>query len=217
MKKQIILLFFIAATFFAGAQDYKHIDVKHQYKFYKSYEDYKADKPVDGIKCTKWDSWSNRVEYNENGAQQKAKPSKLPYLWFCNEEGMLMRVFDGDLFYVVVDGPISFYIDASKGTVSKLENGNCIINGVSVNVDYMILGASPSTWSLDYYSLTPNGPIKELKNKFLDEYLEKYNLTSQYEKDTQYKKEAKDCVDCWSNKKTNKKIKYIKLINEKMK
>ena len=203
MKKQILLVLFIATAFFVNAQ----VTVtagKHQYKFFKSYEDFKSDKPVDGIKVNSWKS--SNVEYIENGAKQKAKISKLPYVWFCNDEGMLMRVFDGDLYYVVADGPITFYIKASDGTVSKPDNS-----------DYVITGALSDSWPTEYYSLTPNGQIEKLKDKVLEEYLAKYNLTSQYDNDPQYKREKKDCVMCWQNKKTDKKIKYIKLINEKMK
>lgn len=203
MKKQIFVLFFLAISAFATSQ----ITVtagKHQYKFFKSYEDYKADKPVDGIKVNSCKGSS--VEYTENGTKQKCKASKLPYTWFCNDEGILMRVFDGDLYYVVVDGPLSFYIKSGDGTVSKPDNS-----------DYVIGGKFSDSYPDEYYSLTPNGAIEKLKNKVLEEYLEKYNLTSQYENDPKYKREMKDCVMCWQNKKTNKKIKYIKLINEKMK
>ena len=203
MKKQILLLFFIAISAFANSQ----ITVtagKHQYKFFKSYEDYKSDKPVEGIKVSVVKG--STVEYTESGTKKKEKASKLPYSWFCNSEGMLMRVFDGDLYFVVVDGPISFYMKSGDGTVSKPDNS-----------DYVIGGKFSDSYPDEYYSLTPNGAIEKLKNKILDEYLEKYNLTSQYENDPKYKREMKDCVMCWANKKTNKKIKYIKLINEKMK
>ena len=203
MKKQLFLLFFIAISVFA----YSQITVtagKHQYKFFKTYEDYKSDKPVEGIKVNNCQGTS--VEYIENGTKQKCKASKLPYSWFCNNEGMLMRVFDGDLFYVVADGAICFYIKVGDGTVSKPDNS-----------DYIIGGKFSDSYPSEYYSLTPNGVIEKLKDKVLEEYLEKYNLTSQYENDPKYKREMKDCVMCWANKKTNKKIKYIKLINEKAK
>ncbi len=203
MKKQIFLTLLVLTTTLVNSQIMVTAG-KHQYKFFKSFEDYKLDKPVDGIKVNSCKGSS--VEYTENGTKQKVKSSKLPYLWFCNNEGMLMRVFDGDLFYVVVDGAITFYIKANEGTISKPDNS-----------DYIINGKFSDSYPTEYYSLTPNGSIEKLKDKVLDEYLEKYKLTSQYENDSVYKREAKDCVMCWANKKTNKKIKYIKLINEKMK
>lgn len=203
MKKQIFFSLLFATTFIINAQ-IKVTAGKHQYKFFKSYEDYKTDKPVDGIKINSWKPSS--VEYTENGASQKAKISKLPYPWFCNDGGMLMRVFDEDLYYVVVDGALFFYIKAKEGSVTKPDNA-----------DYIITGNVSDSYPSEYYSLNANGPIEKLKDKVLEEYLTKYSLTSQYENDPQYQREKKDCVMCWQNKKTNKKIKYVKLINEKMK
>lgn len=203
MKKKIFLTLFVITSMFVNAQ----ITItagKHQYKFFKTYEDFKTDKPVDGIKINNCSG--STIEYTENGVKQKSKASKLPHSWFCNNEGMLMRVFDGDLYYVVADGALTFYIKVGDGTVSKPDNS-----------DYVIGGKFTDSYPTEYYSLTPNGTIEKLKDKVLEEYLEKYNLTSQYENDPAYKREKKDCVMCWANKKTNKKIKYIKLINEKMK
>jgi hypothetical protein len=203
MKKQIFLIFFITTVIYSSGQ----ITItagKNQYDFFKSYEDFKADKPVAGIQVTMCKG--STVEYTENGIKQKVKASKLPYSWFCNSEGMLMRVFDGDLYYVVADGAICFYIKVGDGTVSKPDNS-----------DYMISGKFSDSYPDEYYSLTPNGVIEKLKDKILEEYLAKYNLTSQYENDPKYKRERSDNVMGWANKKTNKKIKYIKLINEKSK
>lgn len=202
MIKRILLLLFVVLTTFVNAQ-YQVTAGKHQYKFFKSYEDYKAEKPVEGIKVNT--CRGTKIEYTENGVKQKCKASKLPYAWFCNDEGMLMRVFDGDLFYVIVDGAISIYVNAGDGTVSKPDNS-----------DYRLVGKFSDSFPALYYSLTPNGQIEKLKDKMLEEYLEKYNLTSQYENDPKYKRERKDCVMCWQNKKANKKIKYAKLINEKI-
>ena len=113
MKKQIFLIFFITTVIYSSGQ----ITItagKNQYDFFKSYEDFKADKPVAGIQVTMCKG--STVEYTENGTKQKAKASKLPYSWFCNSEGMLMRVFDGDLYYVVADGAFCFYIKVGDGT-----------------------------------------------------------------------------------------------------
>lgn len=201
MKKRILLLFFTVLATLTNAQ-YQVTAGKHQYKFFKSYEDYKADKPVEGIKVNS--CRGTKVEYTENGVTQKCKASKLPYAWFCNEEGMLMRVSEGDLYYVIVDGSISVYINAGDGTVSKPDNA-----------DYILTGKVSDSFPELHYSLSANGKIEKLKDSVLEEYLEKHKLTSQYENDPKYKRERKDCVMCWQNKKANKKIKYIKLINEK--
>lgn len=202
MKKIILSLLFVAVTAFVNGQTKTKEPIYN--KFFKSYEDYKANKGVDGMKFINLKGTT--IEYNENGIVQKQKPSKLPYAWYTDHNEILMRVFDGDLYYVLADGAVCFYIKVGDGTVSYGSDS-----------DYSIGGKFSDSYPTEYFSLTPNGVIEKLKDKVLEEYLEKYNLTSQYENDPKYKREMKDCVMCWANKKTNKKIKYIKLINEKVK
>jgi hypothetical protein len=202
MKKQILSLLFVAFIAITNGQTKSNDPIYN--KFFKTYEDYKANKGVDGMKFINLKGTT--VEYSENGTMQKQKPSKLAYAWYTDHNGMLMRVFDGDLYYVLADGAICFYIRVGDGTVSY-----------SSDSDYSIGGKFTDSYPEEYYSLTINGAIEKLKNKVLEESLEKYNLTSQYENDPKYKRERSDNVMGWANKKTNKKIKYIKLINEKVK
>lgn len=202
MKKQILSLLFVAFIAITNGQTKSNDPIYN--KFFKTYEDYKANKGVDGMKFINLKGTT--VEYSENGTIQKQKPSKLAYAWYTDHNGMLMRVFDGDLYFVLADGAICFYIRVGDGTVSY-----------SSDSDYSIGGKFTDSYPEEYYSLTINGAIEKLKNKVLEEYLEKYNLTSQYEDDPKYKRERSDNVMGWANKKTNKKIKYIKLINEKIK
>lgn len=191
-------------TVTSGSNSYVVTVGKHAKKFFKSYEDYLADTPIEGVKLIELKPSS--LKYSDNGTDQKVKASKLTYNWFCNEDGILMRVFDGDIYYVVVDGPISFYIKRNEGTVVKPDKQ-----------DYNIGGELSDSYPKEYYSLTPNGPIEKLKESILEEYLDKYNLRKNYDTDPAYKREARDCVMCWQNKKTNNQIKYIKIINSKMK
>lgn len=202
MKKYILLFLFIAIAVFSKAQ-ITVIAGKHASKFFKSYEDYKADKPIEGIKLESFQG--KKLEYTENGTKQKAKASSLPYQWFCNIDGTLVRSFNGDFYFMIIDGPISFYIKTAEGNVYDQGEAGYVIRQTG---EY---------YPVEYYSLTPNGTIEKLKDKVLEEYLEKYNLMSKYENDPAYKREMKDCVACYQNKKTNKKIKYIKIVNKKMK
>jgi hypothetical protein len=204
MRQAILVYLIIVPALFAPGQT-TVIAGKLAGKFFKSSEDYLAGKSIDGAELNTWKEYASSVEMTENGVKQKVKISKLPYLWFCNSEGMLMRVFDGDLYYAVVTGPLSFYIKTSEGTVF-LSGGN-----------YTLTGKFSDSWPNEYYSLGPDGAIEKLKGKVLEDYLEKYGMKSQYDKDPQFKREAKDCVLCWQEKKTNKMIKYVKLLNEKMK
>lgn len=202
MKKLFISLILVAITTFVNGQTKTKDPIYN--KFFKTYEDYKANKGVDGMKFINLKGTT--IEYSENGTAQKQKPSKLPYTWYTDHNEILMRVFDGDLYYVLADGAVCFYIKVGDGTVSYGSDS-----------DYSIGGKFSDSYPEEYYSLTPNGAIEKLKDKILDEYLTKYNLTSQYENDPKYKRERSDNVMGWANKKTNKKIKYIKSINEKVK
>jgi len=206
MKKISFLIILCFCAFVINAQIIITAG-KQANKFFKSYEDYKAGKPIEGTVLNNWKSYSSSVEMTENGTQQKVKVGKLPCAWFCNSDGMLMRVFDGDLYYLVIDGPLCFYIKCSEGTIV----------GPNPASEYNISGKFSDSWPNEYYSETPNGPIEKLKEKVLDPYLENYNLASKYENDPAYKRERKDCVLCWQSKKTNKMIKYVRLVNEKIK
>ncbi len=205
MKNLLITIALGMLVFYANSQN-QIVQGKHANRFFNSAEDYINDKPIDGVKLTKWKEYTSTVEYTEKGVDQKIKASKLSYSWFCNSEGMLMRVFDGDIYYAVVVGKMCFYIKSSEGTISKTGENS-----------YVLSGKFSDSWPSEYYSLNTNGQIEKLKEKILEEYLEKNGLKDQYDNDPNYKRERKDCVLCWQEKKTNKMIKYIKLLNEKMK
>lgn len=204
MKKTLIVIVLGLISCFSFSQ-ITVVAGKHANKFFKSAEDFMNDKPIDGVKLTKWVDYSSSIEFSENGASQKVKISKLQYTWFCNYEGMLMRVFDGDLYYTVVIGKMCFYIKSNEGTISKTSEDT-----------YVLSGKFSDSWPAEYYSLTSTGPIEKLKEKTLEEYLEKNGLKSQYDNDPKYQRERKDCVMCWQEKKTNKMIKYVKLLNGKL-
>ena len=120
MKKQILTLLFAVIVILINGQT--KLDYQPYNKFFKTYEDYKSIKPVDGIIFVNLKGTS--VEYNENGTKQKKKPAELPYSFFCDHNNMLMRAFDGDLYYVVADGAICFYIKVGDGTVYKPDNAD---------------------------------------------------------------------------------------------
>lgn len=200
MKKQILSLLFIGVIAFANGQTKPNDDSK----FFNSYQDYKDHKPIAGITVNQVEKTS--VEINNNGKTERVKASKLPSAFFTNINGMLMRVFDNDIYYVIVDGPLCYYIKRSESQV-----------GYSGPGQLSVTRNSPDDFAAaDYYSETINGEIKKLKDKVLDEYLEKANLKSQYEKDD-VKREAKDSVDGYKSKLKTKTAKYVKLINEKIK
>ncbi len=197
MKKILLSLLLLIASLTSFSQKDERAN-----QFFKSAEDYINKKPVDGVKLVKWKAYSSSVEYTENGTTQKVKASKLPYNWFCNENGTLMRVLDGDIYYALAVGPLCFYISNNGGAVSEYGS---------------ISGKFSDSWPDEYYSVTPTGPIEKLKPKILDDYLEQHNLKNQFDNDPKFRREAKDCVLCWQEKKTLKMLKYVKILNEKIK
>ena len=173
-------------------------------KFYKSYEDYKSGVAVEGVNVVRQEY--TVIYYTQNGTEERVGPNKLPYYWFCNQEGTLMRVVGNKLYYVLVDGAVCFYIPADETNVSKRSNKG----------DYSINSAFVATYPAEFYSLTPNGEIERLRGKTVNQLLEKYGLTAQYEADEEYKKEwGKDSQLDILNKRSNKIIKYMRIMNTK--
>jgi|JI10StandDraft_1071094.scaffolds.fasta_scaffold207228_2 hypothetical protein len=176
--------------------------VPNSSSFFNSYQDYKDSKPIAGYEINQIND--GNVEVVKDGKTEKIKTAKLPSIWFTNINGMLMRVFDGDIYYVLVDGKICHYVKRSEGQVGYSGPGTLIITRYSP--DDKLPG--------DYFSETINGEIKKLKGKDLDKLLEQYGLKDQYDAD-KVKREAKDSVDGYNSKGITKTSKYIKLINAK--
>ncbi len=172
-------------------------------KFYNSYQDYIDNKPIPEIDV--YSIGLGSVEVKNNGIPEKLKDTKLPSAFFTNSNGMLVRVFEEYMYYVLVDGPLCYYLKRVEGIVSITPQGQ-FSYGRNFRDDV----------SFDYYSETISGEIKKLKDKVLDAYLEKNNLTAQYKSD-KVQREASDTVDGYRSKHKNKTAKYIKLINKKMK
>lgn len=205
MKTSHLYLVAVALLIAVTAQGQIKITAgKNANNFFTSYEDYKAEKPIADMKLKSYKG--STIEFVQNGTEQKQKGSKITYQWFCNETGILMRVFDGDVYFMVVDGPLCYYVKRSEGTVMKPDGE-----------DYRFSPATSDPFLPEYYSEGPSGEIKKLKESVMDSYLEKYNLKKDFEADPAYKREAKDCVWCYKNKLHCRNVKYIKLINEKMK
>jgi hypothetical protein len=204
MKKiSLIILMSIVSLLLNAQRDV--VVGKHPNKFFNSYEDYKADKPIAGVVLTKWNDYSPfKSEISENGKTVTLKDLKGKYLWFCDDQGVLIRFYDNDLYHVIIDGGFTYYVVSSKSRVARYGDSEF---DLSSRLD------SPLA---DRYSETPNGEIKKFKMSILMEYLEKYGLKEQYDSD-KIKREAKDNVGMYELKQQTKMLKYIKLLNEKMK
>lgn len=83
---------------------------------------------------------------------------------------MLMRVDEGRTYYVVVEGPICYYVKRNEG-FAAYDEGNVFVGRNSKD------DQAPK----EYFSLGVTGEIQKLKDKDLDSYLEKYNLKNAYD------------------------------------
>lgn len=200
MKKLIHILLLSFAPILIFGQNSAPSDSR----FFASYQDYKDNKPMHDYKINEVSA--GNVEVIKDGKKERIKTAKLPSIWFTNVNGMLMRVFDGDIYYVIVDGKICHYVKRNEGQVGYSGPGTLIVTRYSP--DDKLPG--------DYYSETINGEIKKLKGKDLDKLLEQYGLKEQYDAD-KIKREARDSVDGYNSKGITKTAKYVKLINEKIK
>lgn len=187
--------------------------------FYKSIEDYYNDKPVEGkrVKPRSYtvDIAGVKIESWANGKAEKIKVSELEGQYLTNEQGFLNRV-EGKNFYVLaIDGPFCYYIKvgdhdgvAGEPTYEQVKNGKTEAN--------FSFGLGQDNSIDEYYSLTNKGELKDWSNKDFEKLLEENGLMEQYKKEGKPKREMRDTVDAYKSKVMNKKIKYIRLLNEKM-
>ena len=136
------------------------------------------------------------------------RQEKLPYAWFYNvrmDNGNytehLMRVFDGKIYYVILDGSISYYVGAHDATWHSYTEESFMVN-------------TGSSRLYDYYSETIGGDIKEMTNDAMDDLLKKYGLKDQYDAE---KIDAKKSSYAYFGKEKDKRMRYVKLMNEKAK
>lgn len=175
--------------------------------FYNSAEDYNNNKPVPNVEWVPYSYTmvlgSKKIEVIKNGAKEKIKIFETGYDWISNEDGMLMRMYDKEPYTLVVNGPICYYVQWQFGEASILSDGSY---SFALSMDKKFF---------DFYSLTLTGDLQKMDEKVLDEYLERFNLKEQYKND-KIKREMKDSVNDYHEKKIRKLVKYINLVNEKL-
>lgn len=175
-------------------------------KLYKNYEDYTANKPIEGYSVVKGSFVMNfgakSFKLNNNGKLKQTNLKKFPSPLFIQEKGgMLMRIFDNQLYYVIASGAICLYINNAQGRVYIDDENNYIFS-------FPYTGLEPK----NYYSETITGEIKKLNNKILKGLLEEKGLLADFENEKPILKGTHNSDDI-KTKKMVRIIKYIKLIN----
>lgn len=207
MKKTLLLALTIFLNFLGFAQSEQSLTITEDQKmfFFKSYDDYIAKKPVEGIKLVSMSQKGWNIEVNQNGVIEKIKDSKILYPYFCWGSD-LMRVFDGEIYFVLDIGPLCFYKKIRECSVSYKDDRS-----------FYYFNPTGDDIHKEYYSETINGEIKVMKHGVFEDYLEKYGLKEAFDKEKKPKREKKDSVVGYKNKEWNVWLKYKKILNQKMK
>jgi hypothetical protein len=173
---------------------------------YNSAEDYYKNNPIPDAFWNPWNfqGQGTKIEVSRNGKLEMVKISEMGDTWFSDESGFLMRRNGKYLYKVVVDGPICYYVEYTNGEVYREPDGT-----------YEFMASIYSTKFIDYYSLTLKGEMDYWSEKMFEAKLKEHNLLEAYHADKP-KREAKDSVGDFESKKKNKRIKYLKMLNEKM-
>jgi hypothetical protein len=173
--------------------------------FYESINDYNSNKAVDGLELKLYSyKGGNNIVVFRNGVEEKAKISELAQYFICNEQGMLMRIVENDLFIIVARGVLCYYVQYGYGRATKLSDGSYYF---SPNADDKFF---------DKCSDGIEGEIKDFKDSKLIDLLKANDLYEEYEAD-KIKREMKDSVWGYRNKVLSKRVKFIKLLNKKLK
>jgi hypothetical protein len=171
---------------------------------YKTAEDYYNNKPIENSGWKPWQSTNKKVDIVKDGTTVETKTSEMGDVWYSNSQGLLMRFFDKNLYTVVVNGPICYYVQFNYGEVYKDSENN------------LQFSSSPSSGKyFDFYSETLNGEIIKWSDKMFEKYLKQFGLEEKYNSE-KIKREMKDTVMGYETKKLNKMLKYLSLINEKL-
>lgn len=209
MKKQFIALALACFSLTGFAQKSSYVPGH----LYKSVEDFKAKKPLPdyGVLTTSWKNSMGKesFEITKGGDKTKTKVSELPAPFITEmENGVLMRAFDNELYYILEDGPICYYIKKTDADVVEL-TGPSIYSKQITSGKYIYL---KNEFLPDYYSETITGEIKKLKESDLEKRLEAKGLKEKFESEKP-KREKKDNISDFVTKTRLHTAKYIKLLN----
>jgi hypothetical protein len=201
--KKILFLFILAVLLISARNGEEPWAAKNSGKFFKSYEDYKTGKAVEGITILEMGSNKIVVENESTGKKEKIKISEIPNKWFYNARQNngnytehLMRIYQDKILYVMIEGKICYYLNAA------------VVHWQS----YGEKGFSYENMSpLSFYSEGINGDPIEMTNKKFNEWLVAYGLKEQYEQEqSQVKNKQEQLNNDWTLY-----FKYLRLINEK--
>lgn len=212
--KKILLITFTLVMSIVSAQ--KKLNDLTPGSLYNSLEDYKAKKSVlsYSVMPATWKSGiggKESVEINKSGSKDRIKLGELPATFLTelpeSEGGVIMRVYNNELYYVLAEGPICYYVKKSDADVYELHGPSFYSKQITTGKYFYSKGDGIT----DYYSEGITAEIKKLKESDLEKKIEVKGLKSQCENDKP-KREKKDSVNDYITKTKNWTAKYIKML-----
>ena len=216
MKKALLLIIIFCSYLVVGQTNNR---------FYASIDDYKNNKPIEGYeiveKSMKSGLGNESFEIKHNGTTEKIKISKFPSALYMYEKNLLRRK-DAFSYYVLISGPICYYL-LYRDVALYIENNEFVLK-LGTTLDDVNAngtgGVDNSRIPYDYYSESITGEISELTNKKLKKMLEQKGLLEEYNNDKlviNRESSPHKTKEVYASKKVNRFAKYIRKLNEKLK
>jgi len=171
---------------------------------YNSVEDYYINNPNPNMEWYVWNSGS-KIEIARYGHKDMEWLSEISNFWFSDQNGLLVRNFQNKLYRVVVDGPICYYVEVFNGEVYK-----------DTDSTFAFFPSPGSGKYFEYYSMTVKGDLKTDFDKILEKYLKDFGLYEQFKSEI-VPRYTKDSVWDLETRRINKNLKYLRMVNAKLK
>jgi len=193
-----------------------HIPTATPYRFYESYQAFLDNKPINGYELGRKRINSKFVQvfdYDKpytiiNGEGKNLKPKEFPSMYFTNEQGLLIRHFDGDAYLVLVKDSFCLYLWPYKHSVRSLGNDDFAIVGSADE-----FGRTPSSFPATFWSEGFDNKILEIGSEF-EKVLDSHKLLNSYERKQVKRKPIMSAME-YGRAKFYLVLEFINLLNKK--
>jgi len=137
MKKLLISTLVLFSALFVQSQS----TYNKSGRFYKTYQDYINNTPLEGwvYVVEDYEDFTGNMRckhyIEKNGEKLKLKLKEYPTIFYTKDStGPLLRIFDGDYYYVLVAGKLCYYLSSERisnywsetitGNISKFSEGD---------------------------------------------------------------------------------------------
>jgi hypothetical protein len=171
---------------------------------YNTAEDYYNNNPIPNMEWHVWNSGS-QIEIARYGHNDMERLSEVSNFWYSDQNGFLVRNFQNRLYRVVVDGPMCYYVEVFNGEVYK-----------DTDTTFYFSPSPGSGKYFEYYSMSVKSDLKVWSDKIFENYLKDFGLYDQYKSEI-VPRYTKDSVWDLETRRINKKLKFLRMVNAKLK